>query len=70
MASKDTISLNRLAYELNLPFGWLKREAEAGRIPSLRIGRRRLFNLDAVTTTLSERAAQTRKTTILRRGVR
>lgn len=27
---------------------WLKAEAEAGRIPSLKAGRQRLFNLDAV----------------------
>ncbi len=35
---------------------WLRAEAEAGRIPHLRTGRRILFDLDAVVRALRERA--------------
>ncbi len=37
----------------------MKAEAEAGRIPHLRIGRRLMFNLQAVRKALLERAEQT-----------
>lgn len=37
---------------------WLRREAKAGRIPCLRVGRRLLFNTDAVERLLAERAAK------------
>lgn len=48
----------QLANELRLPASWLKTEANAGRIPSLRIGRRLLFNSEAVVQVLMQRAAQ------------
>lgn len=34
---------------------WLKREAEAGRIPSTQAGRRRFFNTAAVLKALADR---------------
>jgi len=34
---------------------WLKREADAGRLPFLRVGRRMMFDLDAVLKALLER---------------
>lgn len=37
---------------------WLKAEAEAGRIPCFRAGRRLLFDADAVERALLERAQQ------------
>ena len=37
---------------------WLRQEAEAGRIPALRVGRRLLFNAEAVARILMERAAE------------
>jgi hypothetical protein len=40
-----------------LSLAWLKREAEAGRIPSLRVGKRLLFSADAVERALIQRAA-------------
>lgn len=49
--------INGLAASLNLPSGWLLEEADAGRIPSMRIGRHLLFNLDAVRECLANRAA-------------
>jgi hypothetical protein len=51
------VSLNRLAAELHLPRNWLKQEAQAGRLPCLRVGRRLLFNVAAVEQVLADRAA-------------
>ena len=51
------VSLNRLAAELRLPRNWLKQEAQAGRLPCLRVGRRLLFNRVAVEQVLADRAA-------------
>jgi excisionase family DNA binding protein len=53
------LSLPALAEALNLPEEWIKAEAEAGRIPHLRIGKRYRFNSEAVIRTLAERAAKT-----------
>lgn len=50
-------TLPTLARALALPPTWLRREAEAGRIPALRAGRRLLFNRVAVETALANRAA-------------
>jgi excisionase family DNA binding protein len=52
------LSLPALARALNLPEGWIKAEADAGRITHLRIGRRYRFNPEAVLRTLAERAAR------------
>jgi excisionase family DNA binding protein len=51
------LSLPALATALNLPEAWIKAEADAGRLPHLRIGTRYRFNRDAVLRTLAERAA-------------
>ncbi len=44
------------------PYGlsrsWLRGEAEAGRIPCFKVGRRLLFDADAVERALLERAGQ------------
>lgn len=50
-------NVHGLATRLRLPVLWLKGEAASGRIPSLRVGRRLLFNVDAVREALAERAA-------------
>lgn len=52
------LGLYGLAVDLGLPVKWLRAEAEAERIPSLRIGHRRLFDPDAVRRALAARAAQ------------
>lgn len=44
-----------------LSAAWLKAEAEAGRIPCLKAGRRMLFDADAVEAALVQRAAQEAK---------
>jgi hypothetical protein len=54
----DLVNVHGLARELRIPATWLQQEADAGRIPVLRIGRRRLFNLNVVRITLAERAGR------------
>lgn len=51
------VSAIELSNELGLPLAWLKAEAKTGRIPSLKVGRRRLFDADSVRRVLVERAA-------------
>lgn len=58
-AADEPLTLNSTAYRIGLPPDWLKREAEAGRIPCLRVGRRLLFNLAAVKQALSLAAKNT-----------
>ena len=55
------LPLNRLAALLRLPAAWLKAEADAGRLPVLVVGKRRLFNPVAVEEALAERAATSRE---------
>ena len=55
------LSLPALAEALKLPKSWIKAEADAGRIPHLKIGKRYRFNCDAVIDTLAERAARSGK---------
>ncbi|MCC6427498.1 MAG: hypothetical protein IT435_11830 [Phycisphaerales bacterium] len=44
------------ANRLGVPASWLRREADADRVPCLRVGRRRMFDLEAVRLALIERA--------------
>lgn len=53
----SVISLSELAEQLRLPKTWLRSQADAGRIPYLRIGRRYRFNLAAVNKILADLAA-------------
>ena len=48
-----------LARVLRLPREWLMAEADAGRIPCLRIGNRTRFSVQAVEAALAEQAAAT-----------
>jgi len=58
MNTKSTfVSALELSNELGLPLAWLKAEAKAGRIPSLQVGRRRLFDADSVRRLLIERTS-------------
>jgi hypothetical protein len=52
----ELLSLPRMARRLKVSQSWLKREAEAGRIPSLSAGGRFLFCSAAVEKVLLERA--------------
>jgi len=49
------LRLSQLAHATRLPAAWLKREADAGRLPCVRAGRRLMFNLDAVVRALDAR---------------
>lgn len=49
--------LSDVAAELRLPRTWIRDEADAGRLPCLRVGRTRLFSLAAVREALERRAA-------------
>lgn len=53
------VSIDELARQLRLSKRWLHAEATARRIPSLKAGQRRLFNVEAVRRSLAARAAQT-----------
>ena len=56
MDDKIFIPLHALSRRLGLSAAWLKAEAEAGRIPSLRANRRLMFSPDEVERILIERA--------------
>jgi len=58
MSTKAYITAIELAHELGLPLAWLTAEAKAGRIPSLQVSRRQMFNADVVRASLAERTAQ------------
>jgi hypothetical protein len=47
------LTLNQLAERTGLPAAWLKREADAARVPCIRAGRLRMFDLHAVLSTLA-----------------
>ena len=51
------IDLHRMAKRLRVSPSWLKREAKAGNVPSLKAGAKYLFNPTAVVEALSIRAA-------------
>ncbi len=53
----DLVNTFGLAAALKLPRSWLIDEADAGRIPFLRVGKLRMFNPEAVERVLAERAA-------------
>ena len=49
------VNLHELSERSGLPLAWLRREADAGRLPCLRAGRRRMFDMDAVVAALAKR---------------
>jgi hypothetical protein len=54
----ELLSLARAARRVGITARWLRDEAAAGRVPHLRAGTRYLFDLAALTQSLSDRAAQ------------
>ena len=56
METESFIPLDALAVTLSLPRSWLRTEADAGRIPCLRVNGRRLFYASAVQEELIRRA--------------
>lgn len=57
VAAPTFVTLPRLASRVGLPAAWLRAEAEAGRLPHLRIGRFLRFDPKAVELALTARAA-------------
>jgi len=51
------IPVQELARALRLPAAWLRREADAGRLPCIRAGKRRMFDIEAVVKALADRQA-------------
>lgn len=54
--SKMLLNEREAAARLGVPLEWLRKEAEAGRVPCLAVGRRRLYIADALMAALAERA--------------
>ena len=54
--SESFLPLKRAAVRLGVPAAWLRAEADAGRIPHLRVGRRLLVNPQAIERVLLDRA--------------
>ena len=52
------LPLRRAAVRLGVPAAWLRAEADAGRVPHLRVGRRLMVNPQAVERVLLDRARQ------------
>jgi len=49
------LRVEELAKATRLPAAWLKREADGGRLPCIRAGRLRMFDLASVLKALAER---------------
>jgi hypothetical protein len=49
------LRVDELARATRLPAAWLKREADAGRLPCIRAGRLRMFDLVTVLKALADR---------------
>jgi hypothetical protein len=60
--NETVLTLAGLSINLRLSEHWLRGEAEAGRIPCLKVGRKLLFNQRAVESALAERAGHERIT--------
>jgi len=56
--SEVFVPVRRAAAVLGVPAAWLRSEAEAGRLPYLRVGRRLVLNPQAVERVLMMRAQQ------------
>lgn len=56
----DTLPLPRMARLLGVTSKWLRSEADAGRLPCVKAGRRYIFEPQAVQAELARRAASER----------
>lgn len=55
---KTIVTLEELARHLDLSRRWLKQEVRAKRLPYLKAGGRKLFNVEAVQRVLAARAGE------------
>lgn len=60
MNDETPVGLFGLSRLTQLPVDWLDAAERSGRIPSLRVGRRRLFDVAAVRAALAQQAAGVR----------
>ena len=58
-SKRRVLGLVELARRYRVPISWLRAEAKAGRLPSVKAGSQHLFNVEAVDRALAERAAST-----------
>ena len=59
MSNEDKLyNLAGVSELLRLPPSWIKKQVSAGKIPCLRVGRRMLFNIDAVREALADLAME------------
>ena len=58
LQSEPFLPLRQTAVRLGVPAAWLRAEANAGRVPCLRAGRRLLLNPEAVEAALLARAKE------------
>jgi excisionase family DNA binding protein len=56
-STRQLVTLQELARHLRVPMSWLRREADAGRVPHIAAGSQRLFHLASVEEVLAARAA-------------
>ncbi len=54
-------SADETAKRLGVPVAWLRAQAESGALPSLKAGRRLLFNVSVVEDTLLQRSGKSGK---------
>lgn len=57
----ELLTLARMARRLGVTQQWLREQADAGKVPYLKAGKRYLFNADAVHDAVATRAAKTRE---------
>lgn len=57
----ELLTLARMARRVGVSQEWLRTEADAGRVPCLKAGKRYLFNSVAVAEALAAQAAQSRQ---------
>jgi hypothetical protein len=53
----DLLSLSRMARRIGVPAAWLRAQADAGRVPCLRVGKRYLFHVCTVQEAVARMAA-------------
>ncbi len=58
MATQTFLTAHQLSKHTGFPVAWLRREARARRLPSIRAGNRLLFDVDGVEHELKQRAAK------------
>lgn len=57
----ELLTLARMARRLGVSQQWLRDQADAGKVPCLRAGKRYLFNAVAVQKAIANQAASTRQ---------